>query len=142
MHILSIFNENFLFKHSLKVMISFKNISISLILSFNFRTQKVSQKMNFCSRWYQIMKLWLLNWKINVILYQISLFNAFYRPKEKVEWCETLCISYKFLKTHLYTVYTYLGGIKFLQLWLSPRQMVVWWNILMVTDDAGNLVSK
>ena len=58
----------------LKVTPSFKNISIYLISSFNFRTQKVSQKMNFCSRWYQIMKLWLLNWKINVILYQISLF--------------------------------------------------------------------
>ena len=69
----TILNRNSV-KKFFKVTPSFKNISISLILSFNFRTQKVSQKMNFCSRWYQIMKLWLLNWKINVILYQISLF--------------------------------------------------------------------
>ena len=97
MNILSLSNENFLFKHSLKVMISLKNISISLILSFNFRTQKVSQKMYFCSSWYQIKKLWLLNWKINEILHQISFFSCILQAirKSRLLWHTQLLFIYQ-----------------------------------------------
>ena len=110
-NILSILNEIFFFKQSLRVMTSFKNISISLILSFDFRTQKVSQKMYFCSSWYQITKLWLLNWKINVILYQISLFSCILQAirKRRLLWhtlyfglllvfCRFNCKDFKILK--------------------------------------------
>ena len=93
-------------------MISFKKISISLISSFNFRTQKVSKKMNFWSRWYQIMKLWLLNWKMNVILYQISLFECILQAKRKswMMW-HTLYHTYElFLQNHIHPSYSFFSS--------------------------------